>query len=96
MIFDKKKRVDEIKVDDENEVAVEKEMKCKGTKIKDDKMKDVKNGKNDTKENRKNETAAKKEMKAKAMKVKIENEENESKKYEAEEEISSTSSSVVK
>ena len=30
MIFDKKKREDEIEVDDENEVAVIKEMKCEG------------------------------------------------------------------
>ena len=74
--------------DDEDEVAVVKEMKREVTEVKDDKMKDVKIGKIDTKENGKNETAAKKVMEAKAMKVKIVNEENESKEYEAEEEIS--------
>ena len=72
--------------DDEEEVAVVKEMKREVTKVKDDKMKNVKFGKDDTKEicknytieNGKNETAAKKEIKAKDLKVKIENEENDS------------------
>ena len=78
---------DEIEVDDENEGAVEKEMKHEVTQVKDDKMKHVKFGKNYT-ENCKNETAAKEEIKAKDLKVKIENKENDSDEERETEDVS--------